>query len=154
MVNFFPGFIVPRSAEIMAKMFDKRRELRAASFPNEADYQREQTRWERQNDYPAGSIHDVVDHIDHIAKVIGVDHIGLGSDFDGITQSPQAARRRFDLSADHAGAAQSRLQGRRHPQDHERQHPPRHASGGEGRCSLASRGQVNLGRTAVVGNHE
>src|SRR5437868_5073764 len=87
MINFFPGFIVPRSAEIMARMFDKRRDLRAA-FPNEEDFQRESRRWERQNDYPSGSIHDVVDHIDHIAKLIGVEHIGLGSDFDGITKTP------------------------------------------------------------------
>jgi membrane dipeptidase len=87
MINFFPGFVVPRSAQIMKNMFDKSRELRA-QFPNEADYQRERRRWERQNDYPAGSIHDVVDHIDHIAKLIGVEHIGLGSDFDGITKTP------------------------------------------------------------------
>jgi membrane dipeptidase len=87
MVNFFPGFVVPRSAEIMAKMFDKSRELRAA-FPVEADYQRERRRWERQNPYPAGSIHDVVDHIDHIVKTAGIDHVGLGSDFDGITKVP------------------------------------------------------------------
>src|SRR5438552_590596 len=87
MINFFPGFVVPRSAQIMAKMFDKSRELRE-QFPNEADYQRERRRWERQNDYPRGSVHDVVDHIDHIAKLIGVEHIGLGSDFDGITKTP------------------------------------------------------------------
>src|SRR5438552_14794408 len=87
MVNFFPGFIVPRSAEIMAKMFDKRRELRQA-FPNEEDFKREQKRWEAENPYPAGSVHDVVDHIDHIAKLIGVEHIGLGSDYDGISRTP------------------------------------------------------------------
>jgi membrane dipeptidase len=87
MVNFFPGFIVPRSAEILAKMFNKRRELRAA-FPKEEDYQREYRRWEAQNPYPSGSIHDVVDHIEHIAKVAGHDCVGLGSDFDGINRVP------------------------------------------------------------------
>src|SRR5262245_1847873 len=87
MVNFFPGFIVPRSAEILTKMFDRRRELRAA-FPKEEDYQREYKRWEAQNPYPSGNIHDVVDHIEHIAKVAGVDCVGLGSDFDGITKVP------------------------------------------------------------------
>jgi len=87
MINFFPGFIVPGAAQIMAKMFDKSRELRE-QFPNEADFQRERRRWEWQNDYPRGSVHDVVDHIDHIAALIGVEHIGLGSDFDGITKTP------------------------------------------------------------------
>src|SRR5207237_10795072 len=88
MINFFPGVIVPRSAEIMAKMFDKRRELRAA-FPNDEDFKREQKKWEMDNPYPTGSVHDVVDHIEHIAKLIGVEHIGLGSDYDGITRTPK-----------------------------------------------------------------
>ena len=35
-----------------------------------------------------GSYRDVVDHIDHIVKVAGIDHVGIGSDFDGITMSP------------------------------------------------------------------
>ena len=87
MVNFFPGFVVPKSAEIMAKMFDARRELRA-KYPKEEDYQAGLKRWEAANPYPAGSIHDVVDHIEHIAKVAGVDHVGIGSDYDGITKVP------------------------------------------------------------------
>jgi membrane dipeptidase len=87
MVNFFPGFVVPKSAEIMAEMFARGRELRA-KFPKEEDYQRERRRWEAQNPYPAGTVHDVVDHIEHIAKVAGVDHVGIGSDYDGITKVP------------------------------------------------------------------
>jgi membrane dipeptidase len=31
----------------------------------------------------------VLDHIHHIAKVAGIDHVGLGSDFDGITSVPK-----------------------------------------------------------------
>ncbi len=31
---------------------------------------------------------DVADHIDHIVKVAGIDHVGIGSDFDGITAWP------------------------------------------------------------------
>ena len=30
----------------------------------------------------------MADHIDHIAKLVGVDHVGLGSDFDGVTEVP------------------------------------------------------------------
>jgi len=36
----------------------------------------------------AGSIHDVVDHIEHIIKVAGIDHVGIGSDFDGVPRLP------------------------------------------------------------------
>jgi membrane dipeptidase len=35
---------------------------------------------------PAVTVGDVADHVDHIRKVAGIDHIGIGSDFDGITQ--------------------------------------------------------------------
>jgi membrane dipeptidase len=38
---------------------------------------------------PRGSVHDVVDHIEHIVKTAGIDHAGLGSDFDGIGAVPR-----------------------------------------------------------------
>jgi len=38
--------------------------------------------------FAAGSIHDVVDHIEHIIRVAGVDHVGIGSDYDGVPQLP------------------------------------------------------------------
>ena len=31
----------------------------------------------------------LIDHVDYIVKLIGIDHVGLGSDFDGITSAPQ-----------------------------------------------------------------
>jgi membrane dipeptidase len=68
-------------------MFAVSRELRA-KFPNEQDYARERKRWEDRNPYPAGDIHDVVDHIEHIARVAGKESVGLGSDYDGITKTP------------------------------------------------------------------
>jgi len=36
---------------------------------------------------PPATLAQVADHIDHIRKVAGIDHIGLGGDFDGITQT-------------------------------------------------------------------
>jgi membrane dipeptidase len=39
----------------------------------------------------------LIDHIDHIAKVAGIDHVGLGSDFDGIPSSPQGIDSAADL---------------------------------------------------------
>jgi membrane dipeptidase len=31
----------------------------------------------------------VLDHVDHVVKMVGVDHVGLGSDFDGIESTPK-----------------------------------------------------------------
>jgi len=39
----------------------------------------------------------LIDHIDHVAHVAGIDHVGLGSDFDGITSSPQGIDSVADL---------------------------------------------------------
>lgn len=87
MVNFFPGFIVPESAERMLKMFDLAREMKK-KFPDPKDFDRERRKYELAHPYPAGNIHDVIDHIDHIVKVAGIDHVGIGSDYDGITKVP------------------------------------------------------------------
>lgn len=38
--------------------------------------------------YPTGSVADVVEHIDYAVKLVGVDYVGLGSDFDGVTALP------------------------------------------------------------------
>ncbi len=37
---------------------------------------------------PVGTVGDVADHIDHAVQVAGIDHVGLGSDFDGVTRLP------------------------------------------------------------------
>jgi membrane dipeptidase len=44
--------------------------------------------WEQAHPRPPVGIAEVADHIEHIRKVAGVDHVGLGSDFDGIPETP------------------------------------------------------------------
>ena len=46
---------------------------------------------------PRPPMSDLIDHIDHMVKVAGVDHVGLGSDFDGIDCSPQGIDSAADL---------------------------------------------------------
>jgi membrane dipeptidase len=40
--------------------------------------------WDKKNPEPATKVSDVADHLDHIVKVAGIDHVGIGSDFDGV----------------------------------------------------------------------
>ncbi len=47
----------------------------------------ELAKWEAANPAPRATVKDVADHIDHVAQLAGVTHIGLGSDFDGITST-------------------------------------------------------------------
>jgi len=88
LVNFGSMFVEPESARRMQPMFDVFRDLRKR-FPNEADFNRERKAWLARNPVLPGTVHDVVDHIDHIARVAGVEHVGLGSDFDGVMMLPE-----------------------------------------------------------------
>ncbi len=57
-------------------------------YKDEKELQAAVQQWTKEHPMPRGSVHTVVDHIEHIAKVAGVDHVGLGSDFDGINSVP------------------------------------------------------------------
>ena len=46
--------------------------------------ERELAAWRTANPPPSATVADVADHIEHIRDVAGIDHVGLGSDFDGI----------------------------------------------------------------------
>lgn len=46
-------------------------------------------RWDAANPAPRATVKDIADHIDHIVQVAGPTHAGLGSDFDGITSTPE-----------------------------------------------------------------
>ena len=41
--------------------------------------------WNKANPQPKATLAQVADHIEHVRKIAGVDHVGIGSDFDGIT---------------------------------------------------------------------
>jgi microsomal dipeptidase-like Zn-dependent dipeptidase len=88
MVNFYSGFVQPESARKMTGMFEVSRRMHQ-QFPNEADYEKAMARWRAENPIEPGTIHDVVDHIDHLVRVAGIDHVGLGGDFDGVTMLPK-----------------------------------------------------------------
>jgi membrane dipeptidase len=46
---------------------------------------------------PRPPLNDLIDHIDHMVKVAGIDHVGIGSDFDGISSAPEGIDSAADL---------------------------------------------------------
>ncbi|MFO0970450.1 MAG: membrane dipeptidase, partial [Gemmataceae bacterium] len=88
MVNFYPGFITPEGARAMKSMFESYRELQK-KYPKKEEFQEAWGAWKKAHPFPRGSVHDVVDHIEHIIKTAGIDHVGLGSDYDGIGSTPK-----------------------------------------------------------------
>jgi membrane dipeptidase len=87
MVNFFSGFVVPESARRIQDIFAVQERLRA-EYENEQAFREAFTAWLFEN-IEAGDIEIVVDHIEHIIEVAGIDHVGFGSDFDGISIVPR-----------------------------------------------------------------
>jgi membrane dipeptidase len=104
MVNFYSGFIsdVWRTAWIAQAS-----ERQAAENAQIAQWKAEgktvtyemtdamDKQWAAKIPRPPMSM--LIDHIDHVAKVAGIDHVGLGSDFDGIPSSPEGIDSAADL---------------------------------------------------------
>lgn len=89
MVTFVPAFIVPETAQAALDMFEERRALRAQFAPDdEAGYEEAARRQFGGLGLDRGTVAHVVDHIEHLARVGGVDHVGIGSDFDGMEMTP------------------------------------------------------------------
>ena len=89
MVTFVPGFLSPKVAAWNTLQTAEITRLQQ-QFPNdEAARKQGIDTWNTANPAPRATIADAADHIDHIRKVAGIDHIGLGGDFDGITSVPQ-----------------------------------------------------------------
>jgi membrane dipeptidase len=93
MVNFYPVFLSTEAAQAAAA---REKELAPAiaalkaQDPAEGDvYQKGVKELFAKNPLPKVPYTVIVDHIDHIAKVAGVDTVGIGSDFDGIGATPE-----------------------------------------------------------------
>jgi membrane dipeptidase len=89
MVNFFSGFVVASAAERAKAAIPVIRELKQKYGRDTAQIRAEMRNWAIKNPIEPGTIHVVLDHIDHVARVAGIDHVGLGSDFDGVETVPQ-----------------------------------------------------------------
>jgi membrane dipeptidase len=88
MVTFVPWFLTAEGAKANEAEWEEIRRLRA-EHPDDPDAVRAAVEeMEKTQPTPPSSISDVADHIDHIRDLAGIDHIGVGSDFDGLEGMP------------------------------------------------------------------
>jgi membrane dipeptidase len=85
MVNFNPGFVSEAVRIYEDSMQARGVALRAAGVDSAALADSAKA-WAKRA--PHATLQQVADHVEHIRDVAGVDHVGLGSDFDGITSVP------------------------------------------------------------------
>jgi membrane dipeptidase len=85
-VNFIKEFVSPADPEWQGRRRAALEELHAR-LDNQKAVDDGIAAWERANPHPGGSVAEVADHVDHIRKLAGIDHIGIGADFydDGKT---------------------------------------------------------------------
>jgi membrane dipeptidase len=89
MVTFVPGFVSPK-VNAWNKLQTAEQDRLKALYPNDAAKVKDGVdAWTKTNPMPPATVSEVADHVDHIRKIAGIDHIGIGSDFDGITQTVQ-----------------------------------------------------------------
>jgi len=89
LINFGSGFLLEEAQKQSVAMWTER-----TAFMEEHGYARdapEVEEWmrKRREEDPTiyADVSDVADHIDHVVELVGVDHVGIGSDFDGVGDS-------------------------------------------------------------------
>lgn len=84
MAVFYPGFVSEARGRWSAERDSETARL-AALFKGQPDRRKAGIdAWDAAHPVPEATSAQVADHIDHIRKVAGVDHVGIGSDYDGI----------------------------------------------------------------------
>jgi membrane dipeptidase len=89
MVPFVTGFVSPAVQLYETSTRPLITELRARYGSDTAAITREVNAWRVSHPAPRATLAQVADQIDYVRKVAGVDHVGVGSDFDGITEVVQ-----------------------------------------------------------------
>jgi len=88
MVVFLTAFVSCEVRDHWARARGAKGRLESLHPGDRARVERELAAWHRANPEPPVSVREVADHIDYIRDLIGVDHIGLGSDYDGMPPGP------------------------------------------------------------------
>ena len=96
-VNFYSVFVDAKTVSPQSEERDKRLKAQQdainAKYKNDPERLAEESdKLEAANPLPPLPISKLIDHIDHIVKVAGIDHVGIGADFDGANDMPEGAK--------------------------------------------------------------
>jgi membrane dipeptidase len=88
MVNFSPDFVSDTVRQYYADVEAETARFKELMPGDPAGAEKALASWKAAHPEPKATLGQVADHIDYIRKVAGIDHVGLGSDFDGISRVP------------------------------------------------------------------
>ncbi len=88
MVTFVPAFVNPEVAAWQVALVAAAMDAGIARDDDESltAFKRE---WSRERPQPTATLADVVAHVEHVREVAGIDHVGLGGDYDGVDRLPE-----------------------------------------------------------------
>ncbi|QPG06278.1 dipeptidase [Salinimonas marina] len=84
MINFGSGFVTKEARKWRDGLSKYTRKLVKEHGKDSAQVRNAETSYREQQPYPYSSLSQVLDHIDYVVKLIGVEHVGIGSDYDGV----------------------------------------------------------------------
>ena len=88
MVTIVPSFIDEPVRDWAAALKGETARLKEIYPHSKARVESGEKAWKEAHPSPKTTISTIADHIDHIVKIAGIDHVGIGGDFDGITLTP------------------------------------------------------------------
>ena len=91
MVNFVPPFISQACRDWAEEFTEdmKRRGFDLKNVPGRGQLKAERAAWEAEHPRPRVTLAEVADHVEHVREVAGVDHVGIGGDYDGVDWLPE-----------------------------------------------------------------
>jgi len=88
-INFGEGFLNPKDAEMLKSAISSIAAEPSLTGKALDNYAAEQEKKSMAPQHSYATLADAVAHIDHAVKVAGIDHVGIGSDYDGISAPPK-----------------------------------------------------------------
>lgn len=89
MVNFMPGYLTERSRAFFVQLQAEKDRLEKIYPDDSKKLEQELLPWRKAHpEPPEATLSDVADHIDHVRKIAGINHIGIGADYEGFTGTP------------------------------------------------------------------
>lgn len=88
MVVGLPGFLSEKARQWNADRAAEEARLKALWQGQPDAVTSNLAAWDAKNPLPLASVSDMADHVDHVRKIAGIDHIGIGGDYDGMPSGP------------------------------------------------------------------
>jgi membrane dipeptidase len=87
MINFGSGFVSPVARSWRDNRTKKAEDLATVFGEDSQEVKDFVKKYNTQSPYPFATLETVLDHIDHVVKLVGIDYVGIGSDYDGVGDS-------------------------------------------------------------------